>query len=112
MIAGLVILAIILLIAYFAIGLAAHIALGIGGLIIAVIIWAIIGWLAGVVMKGGGYGLLGDILLGIVGGLVGGIIFNLLNIDLGGIIGNIIVGVVGSIIVIAIGRMLSGRRVA
>ncbi len=112
MIVGLVILAIILLIAYFAIGLAANVAIGLGGLIISVIIWAVIGWLAGQVMRGGGYGVLGDVLLGIVGGLVGGLVFNLLNIDLGGIIGNIIVGVVGSIIVIAIGRAIGGRRVA
>lgn len=110
MIAALVVIAVILLIAYFAIGLAANIAIGAGGLILSVIIWAVIGWLAGQIMKGGGYGLLGDILLGIIGGLVGGLIFNLLNIDLGGIIGNIIVGVVGSIIVIAIGRMIGGNR--
>ncbi|MEO8394339.1 MAG: GlsB/YeaQ/YmgE family stress response membrane protein [Chloroflexota bacterium] len=109
MIAILVVLAVILLIAYFATG----VALGIGGLIISIIIWAVIGWLAGQFMKGGGYGLLGDILLGLVGGLVGGLIFNLLGIGVGaGVIGSIIVGVIGSIIVIAIGRLISGRRVA
>lgn len=108
MIAALVIIAIILLIAYFAL----NIAVGIGGLIISVIIWAVIGWLAGQIMRGGGYGLLGDILLGLIGGLVGGLVFGLLNIDLGGIIGTIVVGVVGSIIVIAIGRAIGGRRVA
>ena len=108
MIAGLVILAIILLVAYFAL----NIAVGIGGLILSVIIWAIIGWLAGQIMSGDGYGALGNILLGLIGGLVGGLVFNLLNIDLGGIIGTIVVGVVGSVIVIAIGRVLGGRRVA
>jgi uncharacterized membrane protein YeaQ/YmgE (transglycosylase-associated protein family) len=113
MIAGLVILAIILLVAYFAIGLAANIAIGLGGLILAVIVWAIIGWLAGQIMSGEGYGTLGNILLGVVGGLVGGLVVNLLNLNIGGgLIANIIVGVVGSIIVIAIGRAIGGRRVA
>ncbi len=109
MIIGLAILAIILLVAYFAL----NIAVGLGGLILTVIIWAVIGWLAGQIMRGGGYGVLGDILLGLVGGLVGGLVFNLLNLNVGGgLIGTIIVGVVGSVIVIAIGRMLGGRRVA
>jgi uncharacterized membrane protein YeaQ/YmgE (transglycosylase-associated protein family) len=103
----LAVIAIVLLVLYFLTGAV----LGIGSLIITVIIWAVIGWLAGQIMKGDGYGALGNILLGIVGGLIGGLIFNILNINLGGIIGHIIVGVVGSIIVIAIGRMLQGRSV-
>jgi len=105
----LVVLAIILLIAYLATG----VALGLGGLIITLIVWAVIGWLAGQLMKGSGYGLLGDILLGLVGGLVGGLVFNLLGIGVGGgVLGALIVGVVGSIIVIAVGRVISGRRIA
>ncbi|HVU12831.1 MAG TPA: GlsB/YeaQ/YmgE family stress response membrane protein [Phototrophicaceae bacterium] len=114
MIAVLAVIAIILLIAYFLLGLTVHIALGIGGLIIALIIWAVIGWLAGLVMRGGGYGLIGDILLGLVGGLVGGIIFGLLGIgDINsGLIGTVIVGVIGSVIVIAIGRAIGAGRVA
>lgn len=111
MLAALVVIAVILLIAYFAIGLAANIAIGLGGLLLSVIIWGVIGWLAGQIMRGGGYGALGNILLGLIGGLVGGLLFNLLNIDFGGVIGNIIVGVVGSVIVIGIGRALSGRNV-
>ncbi len=111
---GILILAIILLIAYFALGLAVHVTIGLAGLIITVIVWAIIGWLAGQLMKGGGYGLFGDVLLGIIGGIVGGIIFSLLGIGdaTSGLIGTIIVGVVGSVIVIAIGRAISGRSVA
>ena len=109
MITILVVIAIILLLAYFATG----VAIGIGGLIIALIVWAVIGWLAGQLMKGGGYGLLGDILLGLVGGLVGGLLFRLLGIGVGaGFIGDIIVGVIGAIVVIVIGRALKGRRIA
>src|SRR5664279_3246302 len=109
MITILVVIAIILLLADFATG----VAIGIGGLIIALIVWAVIGWLAGQLMKGGGYGLLGDILLGLVGGLVGGLLFRLLGIGVGaGFIGDIIVGVIGAIVVIVIGRALKGRRIA
>lgn len=109
MIGILAVIAIILLVLYFLTGAV----IGIGGLIITVIIWAVIGWLAGQIMKGDGYGALGNILLGLVGGLVGGLVFNLLGLGVGGgLIGTIIVGVVGSIIVIAIGRLLQGRNVA
>jgi uncharacterized membrane protein YeaQ/YmgE (transglycosylase-associated protein family) len=109
MIGILAVIAIVLLILYFLTGAV----IGIGGLIVTVIIWAVIGWLAGQIMKGDGYGALGNILLGLVGGLVGGLVFNLLGLGVGaGLIGTIIVGVVGSIIVIAIGRMLQGRNVA
>jgi uncharacterized membrane protein YeaQ/YmgE (transglycosylase-associated protein family) len=105
----LAVIAIVLLVLYFLTGAV----LGIGSLIITVIIWAVIGWLAGQIMKGDGYGAVGNILLGVVGGLVGGLIFNLLGLGVGGgLIGAIIVGVVGSIVVIAIGRMIQGRRVA
>ena len=43
------------------------------GLIVALVIGAIAGWLAGQIMKGGGYGLIGDIVVGIIGGVVGGL---------------------------------------
>lgn len=110
MLGALIVIAVILLIIY----VATNLALGLVGLIISLLIWAVIGWLAGQIMKGDGYGALGNILLGLVGGIVGGLIFGLFGIgDVNsGLIGRIIVGVVGSIIVIAIGRMLQGRRVA
>lgn len=108
MLGALVVIAIILLIVYFA----ANIAIGLGGLLLSVLIWAVIGWLAGQIMKGEGYGALGNILLGLVGGLVGGLVFGLLGIGSGGLLGTILVGVVGSIIVILVGRMLRGQRAA
>ncbi len=55
------------------------------------------GWLAGVIMKGGGFGFLINLLIGIVGGFLGGWLFGLLGISLGGgIIGNLIGAVVGA----------------
>jgi uncharacterized membrane protein YeaQ/YmgE (transglycosylase-associated protein family) len=67
----------------------------------------IAGWLAGQVMRGGGYGVLVDILLGLVGGLVGGWLFGSLGIwPGGGMIGSIIVSFVGAVILVAISRAL------
>jgi len=67
----------------------------------------IAGWLAGQVMKGGGYGMLVDIILGILGGIVGGWVFGLLGIWPGGrIIGSIIVAFVGAVFLVGITRLL------
>jgi uncharacterized membrane protein YeaQ/YmgE (transglycosylase-associated protein family) len=75
-----------------------------------IIVGLIAGWLAGVVMKGGGYGVLVDILLGIVGGVVGGWLFGALGIfPGGGLVGSIIVAFVGAVVLVAITRAL--RRV-
>jgi uncharacterized membrane protein YeaQ/YmgE (transglycosylase-associated protein family) len=83
-----------------------------------VIWWLVIGliacFLASVVMRGGGYGIVGDIIAGIIGGFIGGWLFGLLGISAGGsIIGSIIVAFIGACILIAILRLISGsaRRV-
>jgi uncharacterized membrane protein YeaQ/YmgE (transglycosylase-associated protein family) len=75
-------------------------------LIIFLVIGAVAGWLAGVIMKGGGYGLVGDIIVGVIGSLIGGWLFGLLGIAAGGLIGSIIAAVVGAIILIAILRLI------
>ncbi|MGC1415938.1 MAG: GlsB/YeaQ/YmgE family stress response membrane protein [Candidatus Acidiferrum sp.] len=77
------------------------------GLIAWIIVGLIAGWLAGVVMRGGGYGVLVDIILGILGGIVGGWVFGLLHIwPAGGMIGSIIVAFVGAVILVGITRLL------
>ena len=71
------------------------------------IVGLVAGWLAGKVMKGGGYGVLMDLVLGILGAIVGGWIFGALNIwPGGGIIGGIIVAFVGAVILVWITRLL------
>jgi uncharacterized membrane protein YeaQ/YmgE (transglycosylase-associated protein family) len=71
------------------------------------VVGLIAGWLAGLVMKGGGYGILVDILLGIVGGWLGGWLFGRLGIwPAGGMIGSIIVAFVGAVILVGIPRLL------
>jgi uncharacterized membrane protein YeaQ/YmgE (transglycosylase-associated protein family) len=73
----------------------------------AIIIWLIVGgvagWLAGLVMKGGGYGLIGNIILGIVGAVVAGWLLPMLGILIGGgILGAIINAFIGAVIILAI----------
>ena len=67
----------------------------------------IAGWLAGRVMKGGGYGVVVDIILGILGGIVGGWLFGTLQISMGGgLIGGIVVAFVGAVILVWITRLM------
>ena len=74
-------------------------------MIYAIVVGLIAGWLAGQVMRGGGYGILIDILLGLVGGVIGGWVFGALGIwPGGGIIGSIIVSFVGAVILVALTR--------
>ena len=75
------------------------------GLIIFLLIGAVAGWLAGRIMHGG-FGLLGDIVVGIIGAEIGGWLFALLGIAVGGLIGSIIAATVGAIILIAIIRLV------
>ncbi len=77
------------------------------GLIYWIVVGLIAGWLAGKVMKGGGYGVLVDIVLGRLGGIFGGWLFGMLGIwPGGGIIGSIIVAFVGAVILVWITRLL------
>ncbi|HEY2583821.1 MAG TPA: GlsB/YeaQ/YmgE family stress response membrane protein [Mucilaginibacter sp.] len=66
-----------------------------------IILGAIAGWLAGLLFKGTGFGLLGDIVIGIIGGVIGGwIAEDLLHITLGGVIGDLIVAVAGALVLL------------
>ncbi len=71
------------------------------------LIGLIAGWLAGRVMRGGGYGVVGDMIIGVVGALIGGWLFSSLGISAGGgLIGAIIVAFIGAVILIALLRVL------
>jgi uncharacterized membrane protein YeaQ/YmgE (transglycosylase-associated protein family) len=84
------------------------------GILAWIVVGLIAGWLASQVMRGGGYGLIGDIIVGIVGALIGGFLAaNLLNRPnaVNGInITSILVAFVGAVILLAILRVVSGRR--
>lgn len=64
------------------------------------------GWLAGKVMKGSGYGLIGDLIIGVVGAFLGGWIFGLLHIAAGGLLGLLVTAFVGAVVLVWLLRML------
>ncbi len=78
----------------------------------AVVWWLVVGLIAGflasLVMRGGGYGIVGDIVIGIVGAIIGGFLASLIGIGAGGLIGTIIIAFIGACILIAILRVVSG----
>ena len=83
------------------------------GILAWIIVGIIAGWLAGVVMKGRGYGVVADMLLGIVGAIVGGFLagalFGVADPISGFNLTTIIVAFIGAVIVVAIVRALPGR---
>lgn len=74
-------------------------------IILWLIIGAVAGWLAGTIMKGGGYGLLWDIILGIVGAAIGGYLLGGLFSSLG-IVGSIITAVIGAVVLVFVIRLI------
>ena len=77
------------------------------GFIEFIVVGLIAGWLAGKVMKGGGYGVLMDIILGILGGILGGWIFGALGIwKGGGLIASLVVAFIGAVILVWITRLI------
>lgn len=69
-------------------------------------IGALAGWLAGLIMKGGGFGLLGNIIVGIVGAVIGGIVFSVAGVAAGGLIGSIITATVGAVLLLVAVRVI------
>ncbi len=72
-----------------------------------IVVGIIAGWLAGVIMKGGGYGVIWDLILGIAGAVIGGWLFGYAGASAGGgIIGSIVVATIGAVVLIFISRLL------
>jgi uncharacterized membrane protein YeaQ/YmgE (transglycosylase-associated protein family) len=81
-----------------------------GGIIAWLVVGLIAGWLAGLLMRGGGYGILGDIVVGLIGAVVGGFIVSLLVTGPVGFWGSIVVSFIGACILIAIVRAVAPSR--
>jgi uncharacterized membrane protein YeaQ/YmgE (transglycosylase-associated protein family) len=84
----------------------------------SIIAWIVLGlvagWLAGMIMRGGGYGIIGDIVLGVIGALIGGWITGLVtgqDVTLGFNLPSLLIAVLGAVVLIGISRLLTGRRV-
>jgi uncharacterized membrane protein YeaQ/YmgE (transglycosylase-associated protein family) len=76
-------------------------------MIYALVVGLIAGWGAGQIMKGGGYGMIVDIILGILGGFLGRWVLGLLGFGTsGGLIANILVAILGAVILVAITRAI------
>jgi uncharacterized membrane protein YeaQ/YmgE (transglycosylase-associated protein family) len=71
-----------------------------------IIIGIVAGWLAGQIMGSGGYGILGDLVLGIVGAIIGGHVLGWLGVTAGGLIGTLLVATFGAILLIALARVI------
>jgi uncharacterized membrane protein YeaQ/YmgE (transglycosylase-associated protein family) len=83
-----------------------------GGVIMWLLVGLIAGWLAGLVMKGSGYGIIGDIVVGLIGSFLGGILFSFFVEGAVGFWGSILVAVIGACVLIFLVRAISGRQSA
>jgi uncharacterized membrane protein YeaQ/YmgE (transglycosylase-associated protein family) len=83
-----------------------------GGIIAWIVIGLIAGWLAGLAMRGGGFGIAGDIITGLIGALIGGFLMSFFVEGDTGFWGSIVVSFIGACVLIAIVRALApGSRV-
>ena len=80
------------------------------GFIWYIIIGIVAGFLAGKVMRGGGFGLIINLLLGILGGVLGGGVFALFGLSASGLIGSLITSTVGAILVLWIASLFSKSK--
>lgn len=81
--------------------------MGVESLLVFIIIGAIAGWLAGLIVKGYGFGLLGNIVVGIVGAFIAGWLFPALGVSLGtGIVAAIVHAVIGAVILLVLIRLV------
>jgi len=79
----------------------------------SILVWLVVGliagWLAGLVMKGGGFGIVGDIVIGIIGAFIGSLLLPKLGLGIpAGFLGSIVVAFVGAVILLVIVRLVSG----
>ena len=76
-------------------------------IVVWLVIGAVAGWLAGMIVKGGGFGLIGDIVVGIIGAVIAGWLLPYLHINIGsGIVASIIDAVIGAVILLVVLRLI------
>ena len=72
-----------------------------------ILVGLVAGWLAGMLVKGGGFGVVGDIVVGVLGALVGGFLFGFLGFSSGGgLLGSVVVATVGAVVLIFVLRLI------
>ncbi len=75
-----------------------------------ILLGALTGFIAGKIMRGGGFGFIINTLLGIAGGVIGGWVFSLFGLGSKGLIGSLIISVVGAVIILWIASLFSGSK--
>ena len=83
-----------------------------GGIIAWLVVGLVAGWLAGRVMKGSGFGLVGDIVVGLIGSFLGGLLVSLFHGGAYGFWGSVVVAFIGACVLLFVVRVISGRRTA
>jgi uncharacterized membrane protein YeaQ/YmgE (transglycosylase-associated protein family) len=81
-----------------------------GGFLAWIVVGLIAGWLTGLIMRRGGYGIVGDLVVGLLGALMGGFLVGLVYHGTVGIIGSIVVAVIGAMILVIGLRLVTGAR--
>ena len=72
-----------------------------------ILVGLVAGWLAGMLVKGGGFGVIGDIVVGVLGALIGGFLFGVLGFSGGGgLLGSVVVATVGAVVLIVVLRLV------
>jgi uncharacterized membrane protein YeaQ/YmgE (transglycosylase-associated protein family) len=76
-------------------------------LLLFLVVGIVAGWLAGMLVKGGGFGLIGDLIVGVIGAFLGGFLFSTFGASAGGgLLGSIIVATVGAVVLLFIVRLV------
>ena len=74
--------------------------------LLAIIIGIIAGWAAGVITRGRGFGLLGDLIVGVIGAYLGGLVLELAGLSSYGMIGYLVSSIVGAVVLLAVIRVI------
>lgn len=81
------------------------------GLLVVLVVGIVAGWLAGKIVRGGGFGIIGDLIVGVLGAFVGDWLLPRLNIHLGvGWVALIVNATIGAVLLLIVLRLLMGRR--
>jgi uncharacterized membrane protein YeaQ/YmgE (transglycosylase-associated protein family) len=83
-----------------------------GSIVAWLLVGLIAGWFAGLMMKGSGYGMIGDIVVGLIGSFLGGLLLSFFVEGTAGFWGSILVAFVGACVLIILVRVISGRQAA
>ncbi|OGK08344.1 MAG: transglycosylase [Candidatus Riflebacteria bacterium RBG_13_59_9] len=83
--------------------------MGSQSLILFLVVGIVAGWLAGRIMRGGGFGLVGDLIVGVIGAFLGGWLFGVLGISVGGTLGLLVTAVVGAMALLFVVRLIKQR---